>query len=75
MLKGELLIETQAFDKAIENYTNALELIPDHARFYQERGRARLLTEDKEGAAADMKRAIELAPENENKITGEFKNQ
>ena len=46
----------------------------DNARLYQERGRVYLLKGDKEKAAADLKRAIELNPESENLITGNFKN-
>ena len=48
--------------------------MPDNAKLYQERGRARLLKGDKEGSMADLKKAIELNPENENQINGHFKN-
>ena len=43
LLKGELDIELKELDAAIENYTEAIELMPENARLYQERGRARLL--------------------------------
>ena len=36
---------------------------PDFAKAYSERGRAKNLKGDKEGALADLKKAIELNPE------------
>lgn len=56
------------------NYQEAIELIPQEAQLYQERGRVHLLMGDKAGAAEDMKKAIELAPEKENLISGNFNN-
>ena len=69
-----LLIEEKQLDKALENYQEAIELIPQEAQLYQERGRVHLLMGDKAGAAEDMKKAIELAPEKENLISGNFNN-
>lgn len=56
LLKGGLLIEEKQLDKALENYQEAIELIPQEAQLYQERGRVHLLMGDKAGAAEDMKR-------------------
>lgn len=74
LLKGGLLIEEKQLDKALENYQEAIELIPQEAQLYQERGRVHLLMGNKDGAAEDMKKAIELAPEKENLISGNFNN-
>lgn len=74
LLKGSLLIEEKQLDKALENYQEAIELIPQEAQLYQERGRVHLLMGDKAGAAEDLKKAIELAPEKENLISGNFNN-
>ena len=74
LLKGSLLIEEKQLDKALENYQEAIELIPQEAQLYQERGRIHLLMGDKAGAAEDLKKAIELAPEKENLISGNFNN-
>mgnify|MGYP003187852217 FL=1 len=74
LLKGSLLTEEKKLDQALENYQEAIELIPQDAQLYQERGRVRLLMGDKDGATEDMKKAIELAPEKENLISGHFDN-
>ena len=74
LLKGKLLSEQNELDKAIKLYTEGLELMPQNTVFYQERGHVRLLKGDKEGSIEDMKKAIELDPEQEKSINGEFKN-
>ena len=74
LTKGELLCKLKKLDEAYEVYEEAIELMPQNARFYQERGRVRLLKGDKEGSIADMKKAIELNPESETQISGNFDN-
>ena len=75
-----LLIPYWLYQPVIDNLQNlnqqheAIELIPQEAQLYQERGRVHLLMGDKAGAAEDMKKAIELAPEKENLISGNFNN-
>ena len=67
MLKNEL-------DKALEVYNEAIEVQPNFAQAYHERGRVKLAKGDKQGSMDDMKKAIELAPENSASISGEYKN-
>lgn len=69
-----MLTEQKEFDKAVELYTEAIELMPQNAVLYQERGRIHLLKGDKDGSVDDMKKAIELNPENEKQITGNYDN-
>ena len=45
------------------DYDRAIELNPDYAEAYYNRGDAKSELGDHEGAAADRKRAIELDPE------------
>lgn len=61
--KSELLAESGQPDKAIAVCDEAIELMPQNARLYQERGRVRLLQDDKEGSEADMAKAVELSTE------------
>ena len=54
----------------------AIELKPDFARAYSERGRARLMQGDKAGSLEDVKKAMELNPDGEEarKISGTYSN-
>ena len=74
LLKGGMLAGENKLAEAETLYTEAIDLMPDKAAFYQERGRVRLLGGNKEGAADDMKKAIEIAPEKEEQISGNFSN-
>lgn len=49
-------------EQAIEAYSKAIELAPDRADLYSDRGWAYMTMEDWEHAAADYGRVIELAP-------------
>ena len=62
------------FDKALAVYDEAIEINPNFAKAYHERGRIKLLKGDKDGSVEDMKKAIELAPENEINISGQYNN-
>ena len=61
-------------DKALAIYDEAIEINPNFAKAYHERGRIKLLKGDKDGSVEDMKKAIELAPENEINISGQYNN-
>ena len=74
ILKGSYFLAKQAFDKALGVYDEALEINPNFAQAYHERGRVKLAKGDKQGSMEDMKRAIELAPENGANISGEYNN-
>ena len=74
ILKGSYFLAKQAFDKALGVYDEALEINPNFAQAYHERGRVKLAKGDKQGSMEDMKRAIELSPENGANISGEYNN-
>ena len=74
LLKGSYFLVKQAFDKAIAVYDEAIEMNANFAQAYHERGRVKLTMGDKKGSMEDMKRAIELAPENGANISGEYNN-
>ena len=74
LLKGSYFLVKQAFDKAIAVYDEAIEMNANFAQAYHERGRVKLAMGDKKGSMEDMKRAIELAPENGANISGEYNN-
>ena len=74
LLKGSYYLLKKEYDKAISVYNDALEINSDFAQAYHERGRVKLEKGDKEGSMEDMKRAIELAPDNGTNISGEYNN-
>jgi len=49
-------------DGALANYTKAIQLRPDYARAYYNRGLVKFNKNDLEGALADFTKAIELNP-------------
>lgn len=61
------------YAQAIATLDEALE-INEKAQLYQLRGKLKMDSGDKEGALADMKKALELNPESENRISGHFDN-
>ena len=63
LLTAQLLMAHNRLDEAIAFLDEAIEMKPDFAKAYSERGRAKNLKGDKEGALADLKKAIELNPE------------
>lgn len=65
LLSGSLLISEEKYDEAIGFFDEAIETNPAFAKAYAERGRAKNLKGDKEGAFDDLKKAIELDPEGE----------
>lgn len=61
------------YAQAIATLDEALE-INEKAQLYQLRGKLKMDSGDKEEALADMKKALELNPESENRISGHFDN-
>ena len=62
LMRGETLSGNQQYDRAIADYTAAIELKPDYAEAYNDRGFAYYLKGDFERAISDYTRAIELRP-------------
>lgn len=71
---GQLYINQKKLTEAIGLFDEAIELNPDFAEAYKERGRAKLLNGDKDGSVEDMKKSLELNPKEEATLNGEFKN-
>lgn len=61
-MRGETLSGNQQYDLAISDYTAAIELKPDYAEAYNDRGFAYYLKGDFARAISDYTRAIELRP-------------
>ena len=57
------------------NFDEAIELNPNFAQAYHERGRAKLLNGDTVGSAEDMKKGLELNPKEIQGISGQYDNQ
>jgi len=55
---------------ALDAFENALRLDPNDATAYSYRGTARLALNDPAGAQADLRRALQLAPDNETALKG-----
>jgi len=62
LMRGETLSGNQQYDRAIADYTTAIEMKPDYAEAYNDRGFAYYLKGDFERAISDYTRAIELRP-------------
>jgi len=60
--RGEDYSDAHQYDRAIADYTTALELKPDYAEAYNNRGFAYYLKGDFDQAIKDYTRAIELRP-------------
>ena len=60
--RGEDSSGAHQYDRAIADYTTAIQLKPDYAEAYNDRGFAYYLKGDGERAIADFTRAIELRP-------------
>ena len=71
---GQLYINQKKLAEAIALFDEAIELNPNFAEAYKERGRAKLLNGDKDGSVEDMKKSLELNPKDEASLNGEFKN-
>ena len=60
--------------KALVEATKAIETEPDCYEAYIIRGQISMMFGDKNGAAEDMCRALEIKPELQSQLTGSFKN-
>ena len=61
-------------DLSLETLNDVLEFMPDFAEGFKERGRIKLMLNDKEGAAEDLKKALEINPKTFKNIDGKFSN-
>ena len=62
---GQLMSEQGKLDEALAYFDELIADEPNFSKAYGERGRVRHLKGDKEGALADLKKAIELNPNGE----------
>lgn len=69
-----VLTQQDKCDDAIALISDGLEQMPDCAELYKARGAVKYHQGDKTGAAEDMKRALELAPEEAERLSGEYTN-
>lgn len=58
--KGYIYLSDQNAEKAIEEFDKVIKLKPDFAEAYVSRGTAKCMLNDKDGAAADWKKAEQL---------------
>lgn len=71
---GALFEATSRWDKALALYDEAIELTPDFSAAYKARGGVKHHLKDDLGAAEDLKRSLELAPEKGAELDGEYTN-
>ena len=71
---GQTLALQKKFDEALELFNEAIENKPDFADAYKERGNIKNQMGDKDGALADLKKALELAPAEGANIDGTYTN-
>ena len=73
-LLGSIYEATAQRDKALALYDEAIDLMPDFAEAYRGRGGVRPALHDEAGAATDLKKSLELAPESAAVPDGEYTN-
>lgn len=71
---GSIYEQTSQWDKALQLYDEAIDLRPDFAAAYKARGGVKNHLKDAAGAAEDLKRSLELAPEKGKDLDGEYTN-
>lgn len=59
-------------DVALQLYSKVIDLNPFHVEAYRERGQLRLQLGDRQGAADDMQKVLEINPEEAADVNGEF---
>lgn len=74
LLLGALYEQTTHWDKALALYDEAIDLLPGFAAAYKARGGVKHHLKDDAGAADDLKRSLELAPEMSARLDGEYTN-
>lgn len=72
--ESEVYLEMQQPEEALRVLNESLDLEPDYAEAYRERGKVKRLMNDEAGAAADEKKADDLKPEQPQKADGEYTN-
>ena len=70
----QILSDAKKEEEALEILNEAIETNPESSLLYHYRGQLKLLMGDKEGSAEDLKKSLELEPEKEQQINGEFHN-
>lgn len=61
-------------EQALQGLDEALQMMPESAQLYKERGRVKVLLNDKAGAMEDVRRSLELNPEEAQRLEGLFTN-
>lgn len=74
LLLGGLYAGLSRWDAALALYDEVIELQPDFAEAYKHRGAVKYHLHDEAGAADDLKRSLELAPESAEQLSGEYSN-
>lgn len=74
LLLGALYEQTTRWDKALALYDEAIDLQPGFAAAYKARGGVKHHLKDEAGAAEDLKRSLELAPETSAQLDGQYTN-
>lgn len=72
--ESEIYLETRRPQEALRVLNEAIDLEPDFAEAYRERGKVKRCMNDETGAAEDEKKAEELKPEQPQKADGEYTN-
>lgn len=71
---GELYLTQQRPEEAIALFDEAIELNPNFEAAYRERGRAKQQIGDQAGSVEDLKKSLELNPEEGARLNGAFTN-
>lgn len=71
---GSIYEHTSRWDKALALYDEAIDLQPEFASAYKARGGVKHHLKDETGAAEDLKKCLELAPEKGEELDGEYTN-
>lgn len=74
LLQAAVYIDRHQLDKAIQLLDEAIDLQPDFAEAYKQRGAVRRMLHDEAGAIDDLKKALELNPEEGKNMDGEYSN-
>ena len=75
MLKARLEHAKGNADEAVNVYNKVIDVNPFSIEAYKERGALLMETGDKEGAAADMHKVLELSPKDIADINGDFSSE
>jgi len=69
-----VLMSQQKTEEAMETLNEAIEVHPNAAAFYRLRGQLKLQAGDNEGSAEDLKKSLQLNPDQEKDISGQYRN-